>query len=239
MVVAVAAIAVGAGAFAAVRALRRRPFDLGGVTAGVRAATARRPRARVRLQHASLDRLLEGATRAARTALAALAAAARSAVSLAAELTATVRRRAAAPKQVAQLHSDWRLRQALQLNRRGMAARRDGRPSEAVSAHRRALVIYRDAGDRRHEAFTLGKLALAEAPLDHEAAVGACEAALSILRELDDARAEGQVLANLGALHHRAGRDDAAYRCWGDALERLDPSSPEHARIAERLRLAG
>jgi tetratricopeptide (TPR) repeat protein len=105
-------------------------------------------------------------------------------------------------------------------------------------AHGRALEIYRELGDRRNEALTLSSVALAEARDDAEAAVASFEAALEILRELGDTRTEGQVLANLGVVHHRAGHDDAAYRCWADALAKLDPASPEHARLAERLQLA-
>jgi tetratricopeptide (TPR) repeat protein len=144
----------------------------------------------------------------------------------------------AAPRPVAQLRLDWRLRQAQQLNRTGTDARRAGRAGEAVAAHRRAVEIYREAGDGRREALSLSALALAEAQLDPEAAVASFEAALEILRRLGDERTEGQVLANLGVVHHRLGRDDAAYRCWADALPRLDPASPEHARLAERLQLA-
>jgi hypothetical protein len=143
-----------------------------------------------------------------------------------------------APRQVAQLRLDWRLRQAQQLNRTGAAARRAGRAAEAVAAHRRAVEIYREADDGRREALTLSALGLAEAHLDPDAAVASFEAALEILRRVGDTRTEGQVLANLGVVHHRVGRDDAAYRCWADALPRLDPASPEHARLAERLQLA-
>ena len=144
----------------------------------------------------------------------------------------------AAPRQVVQLRLEWRLRQAQQLNRAGTTARRAGRAAEAAAAHRRAVEIYREAGDGRREALTLSALALAEAHLDPDAAVTSFEAALEILRRLGDVRAEGQVLANLGVVHHRVGRDDAAYRCWADALPRLDPASTEHARLAERLQLA-
>src|SRR5829696_4247477 len=144
----------------------------------------------------------------------------------------------AAPRQVAQLRLEWRLRQAQQLNRTGTTARRAGRVAEAAAAHRRAVEIYREAGDSRREALTLSALALAEAHLDPDAAVTSFEAALEILRRLGEVRTEGQVLANLGVVHHRVGRDDAAYRCWADALPRLDPASTEHARLAERLQLA-
>jgi hypothetical protein len=160
------------------------------------------------------------------------------AAAVAADLPKLLPAAPAAPRQVAQLRLDWRLRQAQQLNRTGAAARRGGRAAEAVAAHRRAVEIYREAGDGRREALTLSALGLAEAHLDPDAAVASFEAALEILRRVGDTRTEGQVLANLGVVHHRVGRDDAAYRCWADALPRLDPASPEHARLAERLQLA-
>jgi hypothetical protein len=47
------------------------------------------------------------------------------------------------------------------------------------------------------------------------------------------------VLANLGELHRGRGADDEARAVWHDALERLEPGSPEHDRTAQQLRLAG
>jgi hypothetical protein len=183
-------------------------------------------------------RALAVARHAAEEALRALGHGRVRAAAVAADLPKLLPAAPAAPRQVAQLRLDWRLRQAQQLNRSGTEARRAGRAAEAAAAHRRAVEIYREAGDERHEALTLSALALAEAPVDPDGAVGSFEAALEILRRLGDERAEGQVLANLGVVHHRVGRDDAAYRCWADALPRLDPASPEHARLAERLQLA-
>jgi len=246
-VVAAAALAIGCAAFVAARLLGQRQVDLGALSTRFRAAKdAGRGTWRAGGRHLdrALDALAVHGRRVLRDARRIAAALAHDLPRLlrstsAASKSLSGRRFGQAPKPVAQLHAEWRQRQALQLNRRGAAARREGRAGDAQAAHRRALEIYREAGDRRREALTLGNLALAEAQVDAEAAVASCEAALAILRELDDAHAEGQVLANLGVLHHRAGRDDAAYRCWGHALERLDPGSPEHARISERLALAG
>ena len=178
------------------------------------------------------------ARRAAAAVGAAVSAGRRRAAEVADELPRLVPAAPAAPKAVAGLRADWRLRQAQALNRRGAAARRDGRWRDAAAAHRQALEIYREAGDRKREGLSLANLALAEARLDGEAAVATCEEAAAILREVGERTAEGQVLTNLGALHHRAGRDDAAHRCWAQALALLDPASPEHARVAERLTLA-
>lgn len=183
-------------------------------------------------------RALEIGRGAAQEALRALGHGRVRAAAVAADLPKLLPATPTAPRQVAQLRLDWRLRQAHQLNRTGADARRAGRAADAVAAHRRAVEIYREADDGRREALTLSALALAEAHLDPDAAVASFEAALEILRRLGDTRTEGQVLANLGVVHHRVGRDDAAYRCWADALPRLDPASPEHARLAERLQLA-
>jgi tetratricopeptide (TPR) repeat protein len=147
-------------------------------------------------------------------------------------------RRARAAAQTRPAPQEWRVRQALQLNRAGTAHRRAGTLDEAVGSHEQALEIFRELGDRRGEALTLSNLALALAARDPDAAVGRFEEARAILQELDDAHSEGQVLANLGALHNRGGRTDEAVECWRAALERLDPASPEHGRMAERLRLA-
>jgi tetratricopeptide (TPR) repeat protein len=151
---------------------------------------------------------------------------------------AEARKARAAAAQARPASDEWRVRQALQLNRSGTSHRRAGALDEAVAAHEQALTIFRELGDRRGEALTLSNLALALATTDPDAAVGRCEEARSILQSLDDAHSEGQVLANLGALHNRAGRTDQAVDCWRAALERLDPASPEHGRMAERVRLA-
>jgi tetratricopeptide (TPR) repeat protein len=243
--VAVGALALGLAAFFLARHLGQRRVDGRAAETVARAAAVARTGTR-RAAAGARSGTRRGATRVTPAIGAAAAHTSRAfsrlrgdAARLARSAPKLLPATASAAKAGAHHHGEWRLRQAHQLNRRGTEARRAGRAAEAAAEHTRALEIYREAGDRRREALTLGNLALAEAHTDRESAVASCEAALTILRELDDTRAEGQILANLGALHHRAGRDDAAFRCWGDALERLDPSSPEHARIAERLTLAG
>ncbi len=249
-----AAAAVAAVATAALTVSRVR--DGAPVAAGTpQKETAKRAATRLRVAAAGLAPTGDGGATAARlrAAAAAVAASAARATKAARRSLANGRRRAAevaeelprllppapaAPKSVTGLRGDWRLRQAQALNRRGAAARREGRWRDAAVAHRRALEIYREAADRKREGLSLANLALAEARLDAETAVGTCEAAAALLHEVGDSTAEGQVLTNLGALHHRAGRDDAAHRCWSQALALLDPASPEHARVAERLMLA-
>ena len=46
------------------------------------------------------------------------------------------------------------------------------------------------------------------------------------------------MLANLGALHQGQGHEDEARAAWSDALERLEPGTPEHERTAQQLRIA-
>jgi hypothetical protein len=43
------------------------------------------------------------------------------------------------------------------------------------------------------------------------------------------------VLANLGSVHGRAGRQDKALDLWRDAATRLDDDSPERAEVEQRL----
>jgi tetratricopeptide (TPR) repeat protein len=99
--------------------------------------------------------------------------------------------------------------------------------------------VVRAAGDRRGEALTLNNLALALAKTGHDdAALDHFEAALAILRELDDEQREGQVFANLGLMHGRRGRREQAVGCLQVALEKLDPDSSAYRRVEEQLRRA-
>lgn len=128
---------------------------------------------------------------------------------------------------------------ARRLNARGTAHRRSGEHRLAVDAHREALALLREAGDRRGEALTLNNLALALAHAgDDAAALDHFEEALGILRELGDEQREGQVFANLGLMHGRRGRREQALGCLGVALDKLDPQSSEYRRVEEQLRRA-
>jgi len=128
---------------------------------------------------------------------------------------------------------------AVELNRNGAAARREGRVDDAIASHLHALEIYRRAGSRRRQALTLSNLGLAQAETDLDAATASFEAALALLREIDDVESEGQVLTNLGSVYQRAGRAEEATRCWEQAVDLLDPESPQQARLAARLTAAG
>jgi tetratricopeptide (TPR) repeat protein len=129
--------------------------------------------------------------------------------------------------------------EALRLNAHATTLRQQGALDEALETGERALVLVRSLGDRRTEALTLNGLGLTQVRLgDEAAAVDSYEAAVAILTELDDSHGAGRVLANLGALHLDLGQADEARARWTDALERLEPGSPEHDRTAEQLRLA-
>lgn len=128
---------------------------------------------------------------------------------------------------------------AQRLNAQAAALRHQGELDDALQAGEKALELVRALGDRRAEALTLNGIGLTQARLgDESGAVDSYEAAVAILTELGDSHGAGRVLANLGALHLDLGHEDEARVRWLDALERLEPGSPEHERTAERLKLA-
>lgn len=129
-------------------------------------------------------------------------------------------------------------RAALRLNRQAARLRQEGRAEEAVDLSERALAIFRRGGDRHGEALTLNGLGLAQARTgDEPGALDSFEAAVALLAELGDDRAAGRVLANVGALHRGQGHHEEARAAWHEALERLEPGTPEHDRMAQQLDL--
>jgi tetratricopeptide (TPR) repeat protein len=127
-------------------------------------------------------------------------------------------------------------RRARRLNRKAAALRGQGRLEDAVEPIEEALEIFRRIGDRRGEAVTLSRLGLTQARIGDEAgALDSYEAAVAILTELGDSHGAGRVLANLGALQRGQGDEEQARATWIDALERLEPGSPEHDRTAQQL----
>ena len=130
-------------------------------------------------------------------------------------------------------------RRARMLHRQAATLRGQGRLEDAVEPIEEALQIFRRVGDRRGEAVTLNRLGLTQARIGDEAgALDSYEAAVAILTELGDSHGAGRVLANLGALQRGQGREEQARATWTDALERLEPGSPEHVRTAQQLELA-
>jgi tetratricopeptide (TPR) repeat protein len=128
---------------------------------------------------------------------------------------------------------------AHRLNELGAQLRREGDYELAVE-QRAALAIVRELGDRRAEALTLNNLALA---LVHTGggvpvAVEHFEQSLFLLRELGDEELEGQVIANLGFVRRRQGRDEDAESLLHAALEKLPPESSAYRQVEEQLRRA-
>ena len=130
--------------------------------------------------------------------------------------------------------------EAVRLNEQAADLRQAGRYEEALVDGEQALEIFRALGDRRSEALTLNGIGLTQARMGDEAgALDSYETAVALLSDLGDSHGAGRVLANLGALHLGQGQDEQARAVWHDALERLDPGSPEHDQTAQQLRSAG
>lgn len=130
-------------------------------------------------------------------------------------------------------------REALRLNEQADALRHDGRAVDAIELIEGALEIFRRLGDRRGEAVTLNGLGLTQARTgDETGALDSYETAVALLTELGDSHGAGRVLANLGSLHRGRGHEEQAQAAWNDALERLEPGTPEHDRTALARRIA-
>lgn len=126
--------------------------------------------------------------------------------------------------------------EASRLARDSTYLRRQGRIEEAVDAAEEAVVRFADDGDRRGRALASNSLGIALAKAGrHAEAIDAFDAALTLLTDCRDRHHEGQVLANLGAVHRRVGGAEAARFCWTRALERLEPGTRESERTAELL----
>ena len=168
----------------------------------------------------------------------------RAASATGAAATATSRRVAAASGAAAASLGDVQRRQtaareARRLNEQAAALRHEGKPELALEVGERALRLVRKAGDRHGEALTLNGIGLAQARTgDEVGALDSYETAVTLLSELGDRHGAGLVLANLGALHKGHGDDEQARAAWVDALERLEPGTPEHERTEQQLRIA-
>jgi tetratricopeptide (TPR) repeat protein len=130
-------------------------------------------------------------------------------------------------------------REALRLNEQAAVLRSEERLGEALELSEQALAIFRALGDTHGTALTLNGLGLTQSRAGDEAgALDSYEAAVALLTELGDSHGAGRVLANLGALHRGQGHDAQARAAWNDALERFEPGTPEHDRMARQLKLA-
>jgi tetratricopeptide (TPR) repeat protein len=130
-----------------------------------------------------------------------------------------------------------RHRDALEANAEGLRLRRAGLYGEAAEQHRRALVLFRELGDRRSEALTLNNLALALDRLGDPAALDLLEEAATILGEVGDEQHEGEVIANLALAFRRRGREERSAEVLEIALGKLEPDSQAYRRV-EHLRRA-
>lgn len=216
--------ALALGGRGAVAALRRRASGLPERLDGIRRTTA-----------TAAQRATRVAAAGARTGWK-LGVAAGSAAAAAAEArTRGLRRELAEVGQRSALRQE-----ALRLNEQAATHRQEGNLEVALEASERALELFRTLGDSRGEALTLNGIGLTQARSgDESGAIDSYEAAVAILTGLGETHAAGRVLANLGELHRGRGADDEARAVWHDALERLEPGSPEHDRTAQQLRLAG
>jgi tetratricopeptide (TPR) repeat protein len=128
---------------------------------------------------------------------------------------------------------------AMRLNERAAVLRSEERYGEALELTEQALVIYRRLDDTHGTALTLNGLGLTQARAGDEAgALDSYETAVALLTRIGDSHGAGRVLANLGVLHRGQGHDAQARAAWSEALERFEPGTPEHNRMAEQLKLA-
>jgi tetratricopeptide (TPR) repeat protein len=128
---------------------------------------------------------------------------------------------------------------AMRLNERAAVLRSEERYGEALELSEQALAIYRRLDDTHGTALTLNGLGLTQARAGDEAgALDSYETAVALLNRIGDSHGAGRVLANLGVLHRGQGHDAQARAAWSEALERFEPGTPEHNRMAEQLKLA-
>jgi tetratricopeptide (TPR) repeat protein len=128
---------------------------------------------------------------------------------------------------------------ALRLNEQAAILRSEQRYGEALELSEQALAIYRRLDDPHGTALTLNGLGLTQARAGDEAgALDSYETAVALLNQIGDSHGAGRVLANLGVLHRGQGHDAQARAAWSEALERFEPGTPEHDRMAQQLKLA-
>ena len=121
----------------------------------------------------------------------------------------------------------------MRLNERAAVLRSEERYGEALELSEQALAIYRRLDDTHGTALTLNGLGLTQARAGDEAgALDSYETAVSLLTRIGDSHGAGRVLANLGVLHRGQGHDAQARAAWSEALERFEPGTPEHDRMA-------
>lgn len=123
--------------------------------------------------------------------------------------------------------------EALQAHGRSLAGR--GRHGDAVTALRRAVLAFHEAGDRARLAGALTDWGICLAAAGHhDAAITAHEASLELMREHGNWRGEGIAHGNLGVALSGAGRYAEAVTAFDRAAVLLSVAGDE-ARAASAL----
>ncbi|ONI80999.1 hypothetical protein ALI144C_20755 [Actinosynnema sp. ALI-1.44] len=95
-----------------------------------------------------------------------------------------------------------------------------GRTEEALAYHRRALVLYEEAGDRKGQAISLHAMATDAAAIDATVdAIGLVDRAMDIYRELGDRHGEANGWEATGRIHIGRGDHRTAVTCLRRAVE--------------------
>ena len=135
------------------------------------------------------------------------------------------------PIQVATVNTPEKLHQS------GHIAFAEGRFAEAATQWQQAATLYRQQGDRLHEAVLLANLALAYRELGQwQEATSAITTSLEIAKSLqpvtaDVQRAIAQALDTQGSLAFAQGKSEAALQAWQSALTLHQQLNDEPARI--------
>jgi tetratricopeptide (TPR) repeat protein len=104
--------------------------------------------------------------------------------------------------------------------------------------HKRALVSYREVGDRSGEATTLNNIGSVHNDWgQYDQALSYCEQALVIRREVGDRSGEGTTLNNIGSIYRKWGQYDQAlsYYLQAKAIFGLLGMAEQEEAISEAM----
>jgi len=130
------------------------------------------------------------------------------------------------------------------LHQAGHNAFTEGRFAEAATQWQQAATLYRQQGDRLHEAVLLANLALAYRELGQwQEATSAITASLELAKSLQPVMADGQraiaqALDTKGSLAFAQGKSEAALQAWQEALILHQQLNDEPARIRNTINQA-